>query len=622
MVKKKIKHLLNSEKFKKMRFILVSGLAIIFVLSAFIMITTTIVKKFTSSAEEVKYIEQNGMKYISIKNGFIAEEMKVEAGDLLPELDEYFNTEYKLDEEASISYLDGDETLEVTDFTYVKDENTYVRGVKNLTAVIKNNDEEYQTKLVIEDTVKPMVQLQSVEITEGEAIDASRFVAIFVDNSQVLDFYATIVGTDEYSKVGNYKLKVNVCDIANNCVVGDTSLSIKQEEVIEEEDISSSETGSGEEDGSSETPPDEGGEDKPGDGGQTPVVADPSLTKLTISKGKLSPAFKSSTKSYKATVENSVKSIKVTATAAKGSTFISNYGTRTVSLKVGANTIYVKVKNTDNKTVAYKIVVTRKAASTGGGTGGNTGGGSGNTGGGTGGNTGGGSGGESGGGNTGGGNGGTTETPEKERVFVEKITSNNFPYKILDHYGSIEYYFANEVTYNLYSDNYVEVLSFDGATWTEWDFTNYKTDVKAMKKEAEDVLAANASTRQYFLEKTNETRAAAGIAPVTLDYDLCIVATMRTFELTYGNTLSHTRPDGKRFYTILKEYGFKAGYYEGTKHYGENMAYWQLSDASAYNALIQSSGHKQNILDTRWKKMGVGTFTFYGRKYWIQLFTT
>lgn len=612
-MKKKIKHLLNSEKFKKMRFILVSGLAIIFVLSAFIIITTTIVKKFTNSAEEVKYIEQNGMKYISIKDGFIAEEMKVEAGDLLPNLSEYFNTEYVLDEEASISYLDGDETLEVADFTYVKDDSTYVRGVKNLTAVIKANDEEYQTKLIIEDTVKPMVQLQSVEITEGEAIDASRFVAIFVDNSQVLDFNATIVGTDEYIKVGNYNLKVNVCDIANNCVVGDTNLAIKKEEKVLEEDISSFETGSGEEDGSTETPPDE---EKPGTGNDTPVVADPSLTKLTISKGTLSPTFKSSTKSYKATVENSVKSIKVTATAAKGSTFISNYGTRTVSLKVGANTIYVKVKNSDNKTVAYKIVVTRKAASTSGGSsnsGGGSSGGSGNTGGGS-------SGGSSESGGSG--NGGSTENQEKERVFVEKRTSNNFPYKIVDHYGSIEYHFANSVTYNLYSDNYVEVLSFDGATWTEWDFTDYKTDVKAMKAEAEDVLAANASTRQYFLEKTNETRAAAGVAPVTLDYDLCIVATMRTFELTYGNTLSHTRPDGKRFYTILKEYGFKAGYYEGTKHYGENMAYWQLSDASAYSALIQSSGHKQNILDTRWKKMGVGTFTFYGRKYWIQLFTT
>ena len=61
--------------------------------------------------------------------------------------------------------------------------------------------------------------------------------------------------------------------------------------------------------------------------------------------------------------------------------------------------------------------------------------------------------------------------------------------------------------------------------------------------------------------------------------------------------------------TILKEYGFKAGYLNGTKHYGENMAYWQYTDASAYTALISSSGHKQNILDSRWKKMGVGTFT-------------
>jgi len=284
--------------------------------------------------------------------------------------------------------------------------------------------------------------------------------------------------------------------------------------------------------------------------------------------------------------------------AYQSSTFISGYGTRTVKLKVGSNTIYVKVKNKDNKTVAYKLVITRKAASSSSGGGGTTDPGSGS------------------------GDSGTPSTPETERVFIEKRTSANFPFKMINHYGAKEYYMASSVTYNLYTGNYVEVLSFDGSVWTEWDFSGYKTDVKAMKKEAEEVLAANASTREYFLQKTNETRKANGVAPVTLDYDLSIVATMRTFELTYGNTLSHTRPDGQRFYTILKEYGFKAGYLNGTKHYGENMAYWQNTDASAYTALISSSGHKQNILDTRWKKMGVGTFTFYGRRYWIQLFTT
>lgn len=604
-MKDKIKKLINSKKFKKMRYILVSGLAVIVVLSAFIIIATTLVHRFSNNSKEITYIEENGMKYLSIENGFLAEEMKVEAGELLPELTAYFNEEYKLDEKASISYLNGNKNLEVSDFTYVKDENTYVRGTQNLTALIKTNNQEYKTKLVIEDTIAPVVELQTVVITEGEAIDASRFVAIFLDNSQVLDFNATIVGTERYVKAGSYDIKVNVCDISNNCVVGNTKLIIEKEKKVDEEDISSFETSSNEEPKEPE--------------GEEPVVIapDPSLTNLTISSGTLSPAFKSSKKSYKATVENTVSSIKITATAAEGSTFISKYGSRTVNLKVGANTIYVKVKNVDNKTVAYKIVVTREAAPDTGG--------SGNTGGSTGGNTGGESGGNTGGesgGSTGGESGGTEPTPPKERVFVEQRTSENFPYKITEHYGSIQYFFANKVTYNLYSDGFVEVLSYDGGTWTEWDFTNYKTNVKAMKAEAEEVLAANSNTRQYFLERTNQTRAENGVAPVELDYDLCIVATMRTFELTYGNTLSHTRPDGQRFFTIINEYGFKAGYYGGTKHYGENMAYWQTHDVEAYNALIQSSGHKQNILDSRWKKMGVGTFTFYGRKYWIQLFTT
>lgn len=591
-MKNKLKKIFKSEKFRNMKFICIIGITIILLFSLGFFITATIMQRF-NKAEEVKYIEENGMKYISIKDGYIAEELKVQAGALLPSLTDYFNESYELGSDATVSYREGEETLELADFTYVKDDVTYVRGVKNLTALIKNNNEEYESKLVIEDTQKPTILLQGVTITEGEAIDANRFVAIFVDNSQISDFTATIVGTDQYVKIGTYDVRVNVCDMANNCVVDSTKLTIKEKEVVVEEDISSFETASGEEDGSSENPDNPDNPDKPTTPTTPVVVPDPTITKLTLSKGTLSPAFKSSVKSYKATVANSVSSIKITATAAKGSTFISGYGTRTVNLKVGANTIYVKVKNSDKKTVAYKIVVTRKAAESSGSTGGT---------------------GESGG-------SGSTTT-ETERVFIEKRTSSNFPFRMINHYGAKEYYLASTVTYNLYTDNYIEVLSFDGEVWVEWDFSGYKTDVKAMKAEAEEVLAANASTREYFLKKTNETRAANGVDPVTLDYDLSIIATIRTFELTYGNTLSHTRPDGQRFYTILKEYGFKAGYLNGTKHYGENMAYWQYTDESAYTALIASSGHKQNILDTRWKKMGVGTFTFYGRRYWIQLFTT
>ena len=605
----RLKKFFKSKKFRKIEYMCIFGTTLI-ILAAVINFTTNIIANLSNEASHVDFIEKDGTKYLSIKDGFIAEELKIEAGELLPTVSSYFDENYKLDEEVSIKYYDGDDTLEVSDFTYVKDDNIYVRGVMNLTALIKNDNEEYETKLVIKDTQKPVVILQPVELTEGEALDASRFVAIYVDNSQISSFNATIVGTADYSRVGNYDIQLNVCDSANNCVLGSTKLVVKKREVIKEEDISSFETGSGEEDGSGGNSGDQGGSsgNTGGGSGETkPAVADPSLTSLKVSKGTLSPTFKTSTKSYKVTVANSVSSLKITAKAASGSTFISGYGSRTVSLKVGQNTVYVKVKNSDNKTVAYKIVITRKkATSSSGGNTGDQGGSSGNTGGGT------------GGGSTGAGS--SNETTE--RVFIGKKTSSDFPYKVKDHYGSKEYFLASSVTYNLYSDNYVEVLDYSGSIWTEWDFSGYKTDVKAMKAEAEDVLEANSSTREYFLKKTNETRAQNGVAPVALDYDLCVIATMRTFELTYGNTLTHNRPNGQRFYTILSEYGYKAGYYNGTKHYGENMAYWQYTDASAYTALINSSGHKQNILDSRWKKMGVGTFTFYGRKYWIQLFTT
>lgn len=94
-------------------------------------------------------------------------------------------------------------------------------------------------------------------------------------------------------------------------------------------------------------------------GGTTPSVAAAKLSALSVSSGTLSPSFKSSTKSYKVTVAANVSSIKVNATAASGSSFVSGYGSRTVKLNYGSNSIKVKVKNSANKVTTYTINVTR-----------------------------------------------------------------------------------------------------------------------------------------------------------------------------------------------------------------------------------------------------------------------
>ncbi len=96
------------------------------------------------------------------------------------------------------------------------------------------------------------------------------------------------------------------------------------------------------------------------EGEQQPSVPAATLSKLSISSGTLSPAFKSSTKKYTATVAANVSSIKVSATASSGNSLVSGYGSRTVKLAYGKNTVKVKVKNSTGVTTTYSITITRK----------------------------------------------------------------------------------------------------------------------------------------------------------------------------------------------------------------------------------------------------------------------
>ncbi len=89
-----------------------------------------------------------------------------------------------------------------------------------------------------------------------------------------------------------------------------------------------------------------------------PVAA--TLSALSVDGVSISPAFSSRQKKYSATVESNVSSIKINASAGEGSSLVSGFGSRTVNLNYGSNTVYVKVKNSAGSIVTYSIVVTRK----------------------------------------------------------------------------------------------------------------------------------------------------------------------------------------------------------------------------------------------------------------------
>ena len=77
-LKNKLKKIFKSEKFRNMKFICIIGITIILLFSLGFFITATIMQRF-NKAEEVKYIEENGMrKMVQIPNIKIPAKSSVE----------------------------------------------------------------------------------------------------------------------------------------------------------------------------------------------------------------------------------------------------------------------------------------------------------------------------------------------------------------------------------------------------------------------------------------------------------------------------------------------------------------------------------------------------------------
>lgn len=119
---------------------------------------------------------------------------------------------------------------------------------------------------------------------------------------------------------------------------------------------------------------------------------------------------------------------------------------------------------------------------------------------------------------------------------------------------------------------------------------------------------------QQVIDLVNEERAKAGLSPVTEAADVAAAASVRAREIT--SNFSHSRPNGTYYNTALDEGGVT---YRGS---GENIAYGQRTAAEVMNGWMNSQGHRANILNGNYTKIGVGYYeNGSGVKYWVQLFT-
>ena len=108
----------------------------------------------------------------------------------------------------------------------------------------------------------------------------------------------------------------------------------------------------------------------------------------------------------------------------------------------------------------------------------------------------------------------------------------------------------------------------------------------------------------------NQERTKAGLKPLTWDADLANVAQVKAKDMSDNNYFDHNSPTYGSPFEMMKKFGIS---YRAA---GENLAGSSRAER-AHVGLMNSEGHRKNILNPNFTHMGIGVdkSTRYGYIY-------
>ena len=119
-------------------------------------------------------------------------------------------------------------------------------------------------------------------------------------------------------------------------------------------------------------------------------------------------------------------------------------------------------------------------------------------------------------------------------------------------------------------------------------------------------ISALTADEQSMVDMINQERIAAGVSPVKVDLRLGAVGRAKANDMKANNYFDHTSPTYGSPWAMMQQVGLTVGWA------GENIA-GNSSVSGAMAALMQSPGHRANILDPRFTRVGIGIA--YGSAY-------
>lgn len=110
----------------------------------------------------------------------------------------------------------------------------------------------------------------------------------------------------------------------------------------------------------------------------------------------------------------------------------------------------------------------------------------------------------------------------------------------------------------------------------------------------------------------NDIRVKNGLKPLTHDWELSRVARYKSQDMKDNKYFSHTSPTYGSPFQMMKNFGISY------RTAGENIAKGYATPEAVVNGWMNSSGHRANILNSSYTRIGVGYVA--GGNYWTQMF--
>lgn len=195
---------------------------------------------------------------------------------------------------------------------------------------------------------------------------------------------------------------------------------------------------------------------------------------------------------------------------------------------------------------------------------------------------------------------------------------NNYRYNVVTQYPTFTWTVVNTSRRPVYTQPTPPVVEVPKDNWTP----SYPTtpNVPAPKPVEPTVptesVSGISSIEMEVIRLVNIERQRGGLAPLVASSALSNVARKKSEDMAINNYFSHTSPTYGSSSNMMRTFGINSSYS------GENIAKGQLSAASVVSGWMNSSGHRDNIMNPSFKTIGVGHYkSSNGTNLWTQMFT-